>query len=119
MKMNIKMSTAAVLFVLSGIAAAVPAKAGLLITSEGISITGPDPSLSTGAVGATRWGSPARGFRRFGRDGQFFAHPRDPGLPFHGRNAFGPAGRQLDDAIRAERRQSGEQRDSIFNWLFN
>jgi hypothetical protein len=119
MQMTVKMTTAAVLFALSGIVAAAPVQAGILITPEGISITGPDPSLSTGAVGKTRWGSPARGFRRFGRDGQFFAHPRDPGLPFHGRTAYGAAGRQLDDAIRAERRQSGQARSSIFTWLFN
>lgn len=84
---------------------AAPAQAGIVVTSQGVVLTPPDPSLAP-VLG------PARGFRRFGRAG-YFAAPRDPGLPFHGRNAFGPAGRALDDRIRVARGPRKPE-DSIF-----
>lgn len=111
-----KMTAAALTLVAASMASA-PAQAGILINADGIFLTDPDPSLATGIVGTPFWGSPAGGFRRFGRDG-FFALPRDPGLPFHGRTAYGAAGRKLDDKIRAEHKAAG-QRTSLFDFIFN
>ncbi len=111
-----KMTAAALTFAAAGLASA-PTQAGILINSDGIFLTDPDPSLSRGIVGTPYWGGPASGFRRFGRDG-YFALPRDPGLPFHGRTAYGAAGRKLDDKIRAEQRAAGE-RTSLFDFIFN
>lgn len=96
--------TGAALILSAALVAPVPAQAGVLINRDGVFLTDPDPSLlpAVNAEGGTRFGGPATGFRRFGRDG-YFALPRDPGLPFHGRTAFGGAGRAFDDALRARR----------------
>ncbi|MEO1492685.1 MAG: hypothetical protein AAFV19_11085 [Pseudomonadota bacterium] len=111
-----KMTAAAMTLVAAGMASA-PAQAGILINADGIFLTDPDPSLATGIVGTPYWGGPGTGFRRFGRDG-FFALPRDTGLPFHGRTAYGAASRKLDDRIRAEQKAAGN-RSSIFDYIFN
>jgi hypothetical protein len=111
-----KMTAAALTLAAAGMTVA-PAQAGILINADGIFLTDPDPSLATGIAGTPFWGSPAGGFRRFGRAG-FFALPRDPGLPFHGRTAYGAASRKLDDKIRAEQKAAGP-RSSLFDFLFN
>lgn len=116
MNMTFKMTAAALTIAAAGMAAA-PAQAGILINEEGIFLTDPDPSLATGIVGTPFWGGPGTGFRRFGRDG-FFALPRDPGLPFNGRTAYGAASRKLDDRIRAEQKAEGK-RTSLFDFIFN
>lgn len=112
-----RLTAAALTIAAAGALAVPPAQAGILINSDGIFLTDPDPSLATGIAGTPFWGSPAGGFRRFGRDG-FFALPRDPGLPFHGRTAYGGAGRKLDNALRAQQRAEGK-RSSVFDWIFN
>ena len=71
-----------------------PAQSGVQITRDGIEITPPEAHQET-RVG------PATGFRRFGRAG-FFATPSDPGLPFHGRFAFGAASSAAWEAARKE-----------------
>lgn len=99
------------LAVLATFALAPAAEAGILIDRDGIRLTDPSATVSRQAIedGHTRFGSPARGFRRFGRSG-FFATPRDQTLPFNGRNAFGPSGRRNDG--RTGPRHG--PRDSIF-----
>ncbi|MEL6475734.1 MAG: hypothetical protein AAFR17_00280 [Pseudomonadota bacterium] len=65
------------------------AQAGLLITPQGLFLTEPEiPSFVRDETGQAQFGSPATGFRRFGRSG-FFPTPVDPTLPRQGRNAFG------------------------------
>lgn len=86
---------AAALVSMAGLSAA-PAQAGLLINPQGIFITSPEqPSFVRDANGQARFGSPAGGFRRFGRSG-FFPTPSDRGLPQNGRNAFGAEGRSFE-----------------------
>lgn len=82
------------LAVAAGLLAATEADAGLLVNHAGIFWTAPEPSRAMfGTVdGQPRAAGPASGFRRFGREG-YFLLPRDPGQPFHGRAAYGAAGR--------------------------
>ena len=104
--------TCGALALMMGVGAFTQAKAGVLITRNGIEITPP------AAHQATRLG-PASGFRRFGRAG-FFATPSDPGLPFNGRFSYGAASRAAWEADRESKaRLPG---DSIFtgalwDWL--
>ena len=97
--------TSGALALMMGLGAITQAKAGIVVTSQGVEITPP------AAHQATRLG-PASGFRRFGRAG-FFATPVDPGLPFHGRFSYGAASRQ---AWENARREAGPRLpgDSIF-----
>ncbi|MEM7505219.1 MAG: hypothetical protein AAF415_00625 [Pseudomonadota bacterium] len=93
-----------------GSAVAAPAQAGLLINPQGIFLTSPEqPSFVRDANGQARFGSPAGGFRRFGRSG-FFPTPNDPGLPQNGRNAFGAEGRAFEAQPHGEieRKLDGE-----------
>ena len=72
--------------------AAPAAQAGILINPQGIFLTEPEiPGFVRDDSGQALFGSPARGFRRFGRSG-FFPEPADPGLPRKGRNSFGADG---------------------------
>lgn len=94
----------------------VPADAGILVNPKGIFLTEPEnPAFVVDENGQARFGGPATGFRRFGRDG-FFPTPVDPGLPRQGRNSFGPDGFEFEQQLhgKVEKKLSDI---NIFFWL--
>ncbi|MEM0923708.1 MAG: hypothetical protein AAGI13_11720 [Pseudomonadota bacterium] len=68
------------------------AEAGLLLTPQGLFLTEPESrNVIRDATGQARFGGPASGYRRFGREG-YFPEPYDPALPRQGRSSYGGDG---------------------------
>lgn len=89
---------------------ATPASAGLLINPQGIFLTEPEVSPYQAGAGQRSFGSPATGFRRFGRNG-FFPTPVDPTVPASGQS-------RPSEALELSAEQPhGKVESKLFDWF--
>lgn len=112
MSLNAVARTAIVATISLGAAMAIttPASAGILINPQGIFLTEPEVSPFVANANGRQFGSPAGGFRRFGRSG-FFPTPVDPTVPRAGQSPH------YSDGKPVERQPHGKVESTLFDFL--